>query len=66
MAESLAARLRPGTLVLHLNGAFHSDHRLGIVPRLLRRAPGARVLVVSLVREPSDTAPGDFTIITTR
>ena len=52
MAESVArARERhgPGTLVVHFNGAFHSDRRLGIVPRLERRAPAARVLVVSAV-----------------
>jgi uncharacterized iron-regulated protein len=46
MAESLADRAR-GRPALHLNGAFHSDHRLGIVPRLLRREPGASVVVIS-------------------
>ncbi len=52
MAESVAealARGPAGTLVVHFNGAFHSDHRLGIVPRVERRRPGARLRVVSAV-----------------
>jgi uncharacterized iron-regulated protein len=50
MAESVTAALErhgPGTLVVHLNGAFHTDRRMGIVPRLARRAPRARAVVVS-------------------
>jgi HSP20 family molecular chaperone IbpA len=35
--------------VVHFNGAFHSDMRMGIVPRVERRRPGARVRVVSAV-----------------
>lgn len=52
MAESVAAALARhgvGTLVVHVNGAFHSDRRLGIVPRVERRAPAARVVVLSAV-----------------
>ncbi|HEX8274407.1 MAG TPA: ChaN family lipoprotein [Longimicrobiaceae bacterium] len=77
MAESVArARERhgPGALVVHFNGAFHTDRRLGIVPRLERRAPGARVLVVSAVPVPDpervDPAEfrdrGDFILFTRR
>ncbi|MEW5927872.1 MAG: ChaN family lipoprotein [Gemmatimonadota bacterium] len=77
MAES-AARARerhgPGALVVHFNGAFHTDRRLGIVPRLERRAPGARVVVVSAVPvadlEQVDPAEfrdrGDFILFTRR
>lgn len=48
MAESLAALVAPGATVVHINGAFHSDDRLGITPRIQRRLPGAKVLVVTL------------------
>jgi uncharacterized iron-regulated protein len=51
MAESIvrARRAWPGLPVVHVNGAFHSDHRLGTVERLLRREPGVRVAVVAMV-----------------
>jgi uncharacterized iron-regulated protein len=68
MAQAVVERLAPGALTLHLNGAFHSDHRLGIVPRVERRRPGTRVLVVSLVRAERplrpDSVPGDFVVYT--
>jgi uncharacterized iron-regulated protein len=51
MAESIAlafAKGRPGTIV-HYNGAFHSDYRLGTVERVQRRLPGRRVAVVSML-----------------
>lgn len=65
MAESVArARERhgPGALVVHFNGAFHTDRRLGIVPRLERRAPGARTVVVSAVpvSELQQVDPAEF------
>jgi uncharacterized iron-regulated protein len=77
MAESVARALErhgPGALVVHFNGAFHTDRRLGIVPRLARRAPAARVLVVSAVPVPDlarlDPAEfrerGDFILFTHR
>jgi uncharacterized iron-regulated protein len=56
MAESIA-RLReadPSALIVHTNGSFHSDYRLGTVMRVIaRRSPPAtatadRVLVVAL------------------
>lgn len=43
MAETIAQHLATGALVVHINGGFHSDFSLGIVPRLLRRVPGARI-----------------------
>jgi len=68
MAEAIAGDLREGATLVHFNGAFHSDHRLGIVPRLLRRRPGTRVAVVSLVRAggpiPGEPLPGDFVVYT--
>lgn len=48
MAESIvAARSTHGTLVIHANGAFHSDYRLGTAERVKRRDPRARQIVVS-------------------
>jgi uncharacterized iron-regulated protein len=66
MAEALAGAVHRDVVVVHLNGAFHSDHRMGIVPRLERRRPGVRSVVVSLVRSPSAAtpAPGDFVVYT--
>ncbi len=46
MAETIAALLHDRQ-VLHVNGSFHTDFHLGIVPRVLRRAPDADVLVIS-------------------
>jgi len=49
MGESVARVWRPGRLVVHYNGAFHSDFRLGTAERALRRIPGARLAVVTAV-----------------
>lgn len=66
IAEALAAH--PGALVVHVNGSFHSDDRLGIPEHLARRAPDARQLVVTMRREtgPEDARVGDndFVILT--
>jgi uncharacterized iron-regulated protein len=71
MAETIASLLPEGG-VMHVNGAFHSDFRLGIVPRLLRRAPSASIQVISafpvddLADPPIDEhlARADFLILT--
>jgi uncharacterized iron-regulated protein len=49
MGESVAQAWRPGRLVVHYNGSFHSDFRLGTAERALRRAGGASMLVVTAV-----------------
>jgi uncharacterized iron-regulated protein len=57
MAESIAigwsaaAAAKPGTrpLVVHYNGAFHSDYGLGTASRVRRRLPAAHTVVVSVV-----------------
>jgi uncharacterized iron-regulated protein len=53
MAESIAAAFRAqprraGTIV-HYNGSFHSDFRHGVAQRVIRRLPGRRVAVVSIL-----------------
>ncbi|HYW12125.1 MAG TPA: ChaN family lipoprotein [Longimicrobium sp.] len=60
MAESIvrARQAWPGWKVVHYNGAFHSDHRLGTVERLARRLPDARIAVVAVVPVP-DPARAD-------
>lgn len=49
MAESIAAQFagneRP--LVVHFNGVFHSDFKLGAAMRVQRRLPQAKIKVVS-------------------
>ena len=72
MAESVARATREGALVVHFNGAFHTDRSLGIVPRLKRRLPGARVMVLSAipVRDPRRITPAervaDYVVLTRR
>jgi len=39
-------------LVVHYNGAFHSDFKLGTAERARQRADGARVVVVTAVPVP--------------
>jgi uncharacterized iron-regulated protein len=63
MAESIA-RARGGVrprLVVHVNGAFHSDFGLGVVERVRRRLPTARVVVVTIlpVRDIDRVEPDD-------
>jgi len=48
MGEAVAnAMTEHNTLVIHANGAFHSDYRLGTVERVRRRAPRAKLIVVT-------------------
>lgn len=52
MGESVArVALGPGEgpLVVHYNGAFHSDFGLGAAERAARRMPGSRVAVISML-----------------
>lgn len=51
MAESIAGALTgsAGRLVIHYNGAFHSDFGLGTVSRVDRRVPGLRRMIVTAV-----------------
>jgi uncharacterized iron-regulated protein len=52
MGESVArVALGPGEgpLVVHYNGAFHSDFALGAAERARRRLPGSRLAVVSML-----------------
>lgn len=49
MAESItmASQAAPNALVIHYNGAFHSDFRLGTAARTKQRLPKANIKVVS-------------------
>jgi uncharacterized iron-regulated protein len=49
MGESVARAWRPGMLVVHYNGAFHSDFRMGTAVRAQQRSNGARMAVVTAV-----------------
>src|SRR5262245_11845053 len=53
MAESIARAynrsMEPKPLIVHFNGAFHSDYRLGTAARVRTRLDKARVAVVSIV-----------------
>ena len=49
MAESIANAVQaaPNALVIHYNGAFHSDFRLGTAARTKQRLPKANIKIVS-------------------
>jgi uncharacterized iron-regulated protein len=49
MGESAARVWRPGRLVVHYNGSFHTDYGQGAAERARRRAGGARLVVVTAV-----------------
>jgi uncharacterized iron-regulated protein len=51
MAESIveARRRSPGAIVVHYDGAFHSDYKQGTVERVRRRAPELRMVVLTAV-----------------
>ncbi len=56
MAESIvAARANAGagSLVVHYTGSFHSDYSLGTVSRVARRAPDAKLVVLSGIPMPA-------------
>lgn len=61
MGEAIATAraASPGAVVVHVNGAFHSDYRLGTAQRAKNRLDGARIAVISFVPvEDLDTANG--------
>ena len=52
MAEAIAAAVQRRSArgpVVHYNGAFHSDFRLGTAARVVRRLPDKRVVVISML-----------------
>ena len=52
MGESIAiaySAAPPRALVVHVNGSFHSDYRMGTAERAKRQLPDKRIVVVSFV-----------------
>jgi uncharacterized iron-regulated protein len=49
MGESVAAAWRPGRLVIHVNGAFHTDFGRGTAARARRRLAKPKLTVVTAV-----------------
>jgi uncharacterized iron-regulated protein len=49
MGESAAGVWRPGRLVVHVNGAFHTDFGMGTAARVRRRLARPRLIVVTAV-----------------
>lgn len=77
MAESIVAALRLAprdALVVHFNGAFHSDYSQGVVDRVRRREPRWPVLTITAVpaRDPASAelaahrGRADFLLFTRR
>ncbi|HEX4950594.1 MAG TPA: ChaN family lipoprotein [Blastocatellia bacterium] len=74
MAESIAnaAQANPQALVIHYNGAFHSDYRLGTASRAKQRLPKANIKIVSAIPVESldainadkDKKRGDYLLFT--
>ncbi|MCB1025426.1 MAG: ChaN family lipoprotein [Acidobacteria bacterium] len=74
MANSIARELKSSdkSLVVHLNGAFHTESRLGTVEQLLNYSPKTRAMVVTVMYandfknfdKAKHTGIGDFVILT--
>ncbi len=74
MAESIAnaAQAAPNALVIHYNGAFHSDFRLGTAARTKQRLPKANIKIVSAlpvenldsISADKDRKRGDYLLFT--
>lgn len=78
MAESIVARMGPNAssqpkpVIVHFNGAFHSDFRLGTAARVIRRLPKSVVKVVTVipvddldaVRPEEHRKRGDYVVFT--
>lgn len=74
MAYSIAESLKKnkGALIVHLNGSFHTESRLGTAEQLLRYRPKAKIVVVTIRYEDDfrtfdkekHTDLGDFVILT--
>ena len=72
MADSIAKHLEKNSLIIHLNGSFHTESRLGTVEQLLKYKPKTRVLVVTMRYEDDfqnfdaekHSGLGDFVILT--
>jgi uncharacterized iron-regulated protein len=71
-AISEQLKLRKDALVIHVNGKFHSEERLGIPDHLSRYRPNTRMLIVTMVvasgypelEITGQTKLGDFVIFT--
>lgn len=74
MADSIAKTLNANknALVVHLNGGFHTERRLGTVEHLLKYNPKARAVVVTIksvenfpdFNQERDQKAGDFVVLT--
>jgi uncharacterized iron-regulated protein len=62
MADTVARAVAAGRVVVHVNGAFHSDAGLGTAARTLWRRPlGTRIAVVKIVPVKGDVRAADPT-----
>jgi uncharacterized iron-regulated protein len=77
MAESIVEARNgrpPDAIVVHYDGAFHSDYRQGTVDRVKRRAPNLRLMVLTAVPVPDPSSAtladhagrADFIVFTKR
>ncbi len=74
MAHAITEQFRhkPNALIVHVNGKFHSEERLGVPEHIKQTRPKTRILVVTIIRDegfPSFDADrhaklGDFIILT--
>lgn len=71
MAHAVAQSLKknPRSLVVHLNGSFHTEKRLGTVEHFLAYRPKAKAVVVTIqpvddIKKFEYTDAGDFVVLT--
>lgn len=74
MAHSIAEHLKKeqNSLIVHLNGSFHTESRLGTVEQLLRYRPNTKIIVITMRYEEDfknfdkakHTDLGDYIVLT--
>ena len=66
MAYRIAQFAKPGQVLFHINGSYHSDLKEGIITYLNQYRPGLRILVISTVRPfaKEQVNKGDFLLET--
>ncbi|MBN1108805.1 MAG: ChaN family lipoprotein [Bacteroidales bacterium] len=59
MAFFISKNLKPGNVVIHFNGSYHSDRHMGILWYLNRYSPGLKMVTVSTVLQDDTSSLGE-------
>jgi uncharacterized iron-regulated protein len=59
MAFSIAKYFKPGNIVIHYNGSYHSDRYMGIIWYLNRYLPGLKIVTITTILQDNTDALGE-------